>query len=240
MVVHLPAYISLDEAARRSRLDRASLTRLVEVGRIRAVRVNGGVAVAEEDIEDIRELPIPIPSDEMRGRAIRAKDAVEKYKIASHSTLVGWQKRGVVRALSRGHKHVTYDEYTVAAAAQTYHSKQSKRGVRYKTNRHGGMAVGGGVAVMEEDIAVVTKEQFTHLRGQCISLQEASRRYKVAPSTLHSWVHQGHIGVLTPPEERGQGRALALNEQDVAYCATRYHLLKEQRGSVVGMRIFAA
>jgi len=97
----------------------------------------------------------------------------------------------------------------------------------------------GGILVASEDVTVVTKDQFRYLQGEDISLQGASRKYEVPASTLHSWIRQGHIKVLAS-SERKRGRALALDEQDVAYCAALYHRLKEERGSVSGMRIFAA
>ncbi len=98
----------------------------------------------------------------------------------------------------------------------------------------------GRVLVASEDVAVVTKEQFSHLQGQGISIRGASRKYDVPVSTLRSWARQGHIKILTPPAERRQGRVILLDEQDVAYCATVYHQLKQARGQVAGMRIFAS
>lgn len=129
MALDLPTYIPLAEAAERYNFGRQVLTRLVEDGRIRAARINGSVAVAEEDLKKLPD--IPAPAEAMKGKGIRATDAIRKYKIASHSTLAGWRDRGIVRVLERDHKRVVYDEYTVALAAQMYHTSDAKQGIRY-------------------------------------------------------------------------------------------------------------
>ena len=126
LTVKLPTFISLGEAVGRYGFSREVLTRLIEDGTIRAARINGGIAVAEEDMTDLPD--IPVPSDEMKGQGIRATEAIEKYKIASHSTLSGWRERGIVTVIERNHKNVVYDEYTVAIAAHIYHSAKKKQG----------------------------------------------------------------------------------------------------------------
>jgi excisionase family DNA binding protein len=45
----LPIYISIDEAAQRYCIEREMLSTLIESGKIRAVKVGKGMAVAEED-----------------------------------------------------------------------------------------------------------------------------------------------------------------------------------------------
>jgi len=129
-VDNLPTYIPLDEAAATYRLDRDVLTRAVENDIIRAVKTTrGGILVAEEDVSELPD--IPFPTDEMKGRAIRATEALKKYKITSHSTLAGWRERGIVTVIKQNHKNVTYDEYTIALAAQVYHTAKKRQGIRY-------------------------------------------------------------------------------------------------------------
>ena len=130
MATDLPTYIPLREAAERYGVARKSLTQLVDSGRIRAVKINGGFAVAEEDVID----------------------------------------------------------------------------------------------------TTVRREDFEHLHGLGISIAEASRKYDVPYSTLHGWMERQYIRVLGPGE-RQQGRAINLNEHDVAYRAALYHQLKEMRGA---------
>ena len=133
MSATLETYIPLEEAIQRYYLDERLLTRLIKDGTIRAVNVNSKIAVAAEDVEMASSFPgIPSPSKDMKGRGIRARDAILKYKIASHSTLAGWRSRGIVKVLQRNHKNVVYDEYSVAVAAQTYHAnKHRPQGIRY-------------------------------------------------------------------------------------------------------------
>ena len=96
----------------------------------------------------------------------------------------------------------------------------------------------GRILVASKDIPTLSKMQFEHLQKQGISISSASQKYNVPHSTLRSWTKQGHIKVLNP-DKRRQGRATMLNESDVAYHAVLYHRLKDKRGQVTGMRIFA-
>ena len=128
MAVEPQSYIFLEDAAERYGFDHQAIENLVKEGRIKAIEVGGKLAVS---VQDILALQIPAPSEEMRGRPIRADDAVVKYKIASHSTLSGWRERGIVKVIKRGHRNVWYDEYSVAQAAQLYHSKKARQGIRY-------------------------------------------------------------------------------------------------------------
>jgi hypothetical protein len=125
LTVELPTFIFLSEAADLYGFSREVLMWLIEDGTIRAARISGEIAVAEEDLKDLPD--VPFPSDDMKGRGIRATEAIEKYKIASHSTLSGWRERGIVKTIARSHMNVVYDEYTVAVAAQAYHKAKNKQ-----------------------------------------------------------------------------------------------------------------
>ena len=88
--VQTPRYLVLEDACRKYDIESSHLTRAVEHGIVRAVRVNGHIAVAEEDVRKLRdangepvaELPryIPLPeavrrygiSEEVLKRAIES------------------------------------------------------------------------------------------------------------------------------------------------------------------------
>jgi predicted site-specific integrase-resolvase len=125
----LTNYIPLEQAVEQFDVQESTLHRDIEDGIVRAVQVAGNVAVAAEDVATISE--IPAPSEEMMGQPIRAKEAVEKYKINSHSLLTMWRQRGIIIALVHEHMNVIYDEYTVASAARIYHASKHSKGIRY-------------------------------------------------------------------------------------------------------------
>jgi len=85
---------------------------------------------------------------------------------------------------------------------------------------------------------VIAKE-FSHLRGQEISLSEASRRYgtKDVPITYMNfghWAKTGRIKIL-----RNNGYQVMIDEADAAYCAKIYHeMFKQFGGQMAGRRIF--
>ncbi len=111
MAAELPIYITLEEAARRYHLSQQMLTRAVENGIIRAVRVNGDIiAVAEGDVKVMSK------REELWRRVkhldsvpIGLEEACAKYQLSSPS-LYQWITRGYVRVLQdqrgggRGHK----------------------------------------------------------------------------------------------------------------------------------------
>ena len=50
-----PRYLRLDEAARKYGISTEALLRAAEVGLVRAVRINGAIAVAEDDVHQLEE-----------------------------------------------------------------------------------------------------------------------------------------------------------------------------------------
>ena len=123
MAVDLPTYIPLTEAARRYRLDRTALTRLVEAGRIRAVKINGSVAVAQEDI-DLATIQI---DERLRGKPIRVTEAAEKYGV-SHANLSRWADAGYIRVLQRRPRLLELDEADVKLAAEIFKRAREETG----------------------------------------------------------------------------------------------------------------
>ena len=126
MDVELPEYLPLEEAARRYRLSQEMLARAVEDGRIRAVRVNGRILVAGEDIRQISENRAK--SEEiweqvkhLDGIPIGISEASSKYGVDSTS-IYGWINRGYVRLIEdrrgggRGRKRLV-NEADIAYAA---------------------------------------------------------------------------------------------------------------------------
>ena len=123
VVVNLPTYIPLAEAARRYRLDRETLTRLVEAGTIRAVKVNGSVAVAKEDI-DLATIRV---DEKLRGRPIRVTEAAEKYGV-NQANLSRWADAGYIRVLQRRPRLLELDEADVKLAAEIFKRAREETG----------------------------------------------------------------------------------------------------------------
>jgi hypothetical protein len=81
-----------------------------------------------------------------------------------------------------------------------------------------------------------TKEQiivaeFTHLRGQPITVTDAANNYDLHRDTVLEWTKKGYI---TPLRQGGRGSRMELDEAEVAYCAKIYH----ERGGGRGVRLF--
>jgi hypothetical protein len=121
--VDLPTYIPLSEATAKYRLGHRALTRLVESGRIRAVQIDGGVAVAEEDVNIVA---IQV-DDSLRGCPVRLAEAAEKYGV-SDTNLVRWATAGYIRVVERGPKLLMLDEADVKLVAEIFKRAREETG----------------------------------------------------------------------------------------------------------------
>lgn len=80
----------------------------------------------------------------------------------------------------------------------------------------------------------IRREDFEHLRGKGISGSESSRKYGISTANFSKWSRVGYI------KRMGRaGRAVLLDEADVAYCAAVYHAKsKTYNGRLSGVNIF--
>ncbi len=196
-IVNRTVYLRLEEACQKYNLERDHLTRAVERGLVRAIRVNGHIAVAEEDVRKLRatngeliaELPRYIPLDEALRRFAVSEDALKE-------------------AISSGKIRTAYigEEATVA-----------EQDVRE-------LAKG-------QEVVVVRREDFEHLRGNRLGISEAARKYGLQQRTVSNWVRRGIIRKVGQ-----QGQKVLIDEADIAYAAKVYKL---KRGGQ-GKRIFDA
>ncbi len=188
-------YLRFEEAARKYRVEHPLLRRAVESGVVRAIRINGHIAVAEEDVRKLRdakgepavELPRYIPLAEAL-RRFRISEEVLKEAISS----------GKIRVAHIG-EEVTVAEQDVRELAKG------------------------------QEVVVVRREDFEHLRGNKLGIAEAARKYGIGHPTLSRWVRRGYI------QKVGQvGQKILIDEADVAYAVTIYRLKRGRKG----MRIF--
>jgi predicted site-specific integrase-resolvase len=118
-------YLLLEEAARRYQINREMLKYLAEAGKIRAVKVNGNIAMAEVDIMNL--LASGEIDPDLVGHPIRLSEASEKYNIPS-GTLTRWAYAGRVRIIRRGPKLLELDEADVKHAARVFKEAREKTG----------------------------------------------------------------------------------------------------------------
>ena len=79
----------------------------------------------------------------------------------------------------------------------------------------------------------INRQDFDHLRGQPISMSEASRKYEIGQSNFSRWTKADYIKVL----ERGW--KVLLDEANVAYCVAVYKAKQEYYGGqLTGVPIF--
>jgi hypothetical protein len=85
----------------------------------------------------------------------------------------------------------------------------------------------------------IIAKKYAHLKGEKISVSEASRKYSkihgitISHPNFSRWAKAGYIQVIK------RGYRLQMNEADVAYCAEVYaRKYKEYNAQMVGVRIF--
>ena len=96
MIEKAPRYIVLEDACQKYNLERDHLTRAVERGIIRAIRVNGHIAVAEEDVRKLRDANGEPVTD--LPRYIPLTEAAERYGV-SEEVLKRAIESGTIRAV---------------------------------------------------------------------------------------------------------------------------------------------
>ncbi len=119
----LLTYIPLSEAAERYRLSVGALNRAVERGTIKAVKVNGDIAVAEEDV-DILAIDL---GEGLRGKPIRATEAAEKYGV-SIANLSRWADAGYIHVIEHQYGYLVLDEAEVKRAAKIFKKAREETG----------------------------------------------------------------------------------------------------------------
>lgn len=103
----LPNYVSISEAAKHHCLSREALAHLVETGKVRGIKINGNIAVVEEDLQGVSAL-VTTKRDELwaqakhlDGKGIGVNEAASRYNLSTGS-LTRWMKAGYIRILHRG------------------------------------------------------------------------------------------------------------------------------------------
>jgi excisionase family DNA binding protein len=125
MALHLEQFIPLPQAAKRLKISATSLQGLIDDGRIKAVKLNGTVAVAKSELDQFitRE-----QFHHLRGQPISVSEAVETYGITS-VTIRNWVKRGYIKVLKEGYG-MEVDLADMAYCAAVYESHGGAQGKR--------------------------------------------------------------------------------------------------------------
>ena len=85
----------------------------------------------------------------------------------------------------------------------------------------------GDVFELNRRLAAIKREQFKHLEGVPISVQEVERKYGIPKPTLHYWARRGYVKVLH--KGNSAKNPSLFDEGDVAYCAAIYRVRKAFR-----------
>lgn len=118
----LPEYITLDEATRRYQVDRQTLTKFVESGIIRAVTVDGKLAVSVMDMATIALQSAP---DE---EWVTISEAARRLGIP-HSFIANWVRYGWLKHKPYGAraKLVPMSQASVLAELKRQYGKRGSR-----------------------------------------------------------------------------------------------------------------
>ena len=127
MSTELPTYILLEEAARRYRINREVLTNFVESGKIKAVQIDGRVAVADMDIAVVAaQMQASDDGDEL----VSLNEAARRLGVHS-SYLSHWVDYGWLKVESYGPRRAKLVSFKKAEAlAKLHKSRGYYRGSR--------------------------------------------------------------------------------------------------------------
>lgn len=107
-----PSYISIEEASRRYRIDREILTQMVESGKIKAVRIDGRVAVEADVLREFLSEQIPARNGK---ELVSISEAARRLGL-NVSTVWWWYKHGWLPREGSGPNRVILVDYNRACA----------------------------------------------------------------------------------------------------------------------------
>ncbi len=117
----IPNYIPIDQATKHYPISRAALTQAIQAGKMRAVKVNGSIAVAEEDM---KILAIAL-DDDLLGKPIRALEAAEKYNV-THASVNRWVNAGYVPIIEQRAGYLVVDEAHIKRCAEIFNQAMAE------------------------------------------------------------------------------------------------------------------
>ncbi len=122
----LPSYIPLKEAAKLTGLPAAALRERIAAGTIRAITLNGEMAVSKQSAVQAARQGVPkekLPEyrqfEHLKGQEIWVAEAGRKYGLYT-STLTRWASDGIIRKLRIVGNKVFLNEQDVAYCAFVY------------------------------------------------------------------------------------------------------------------------
>ncbi len=122
----LPAYIPLKEAAKLTGLPVSTLREHIAAGTIRAITVNGEMAVSKQSAIQLARQALPreqLPEyeqfDHLKKSSIGINEAAKKYNVA-FSTLRQWSQHGYIKRVGKDKNKVLLDEQDVAYCVFIY------------------------------------------------------------------------------------------------------------------------
>ncbi len=121
-VLEAEPYLPLAEAAKLAGVSEEALLEHIRQGTVHAVRVDGIIAVRQEDAQRLtpkEQLPEYRKHAHLKGVGIGINEAAKKYGVP-FSTLHGWMERGYIARLGREGRKVLLDEGDVAYCAEVY------------------------------------------------------------------------------------------------------------------------
>ena len=136
-VLEAEPYLPLAEAAKLAGVRVETLLDHIRQGTVHAVRVDGVIAVRQEDAAQLtpkEQLPEYKKHAHLRGIPIGLKAAATKYGIP-HQTVSRWVRLGYIRCLGREGRKTLIDQADIAYCAEVYR-KRGGQG-RWLFNRDG-------------------------------------------------------------------------------------------------------
>ncbi len=116
-------YIPIDQAIKHYPISRAALTQAIQTGKMRAVKVDGSIAVAEEDM---KILAIEL-DDSLAGKPIRALEAAEKYNV-THASINRWVNAGYIPIIDQRAGYLVVDEAHAKRCAEIFNQAMDELG----------------------------------------------------------------------------------------------------------------
>jgi len=121
-VLALPSYVPLGQAAKLTGLTISSLSERIKAGTIRAITINGEIAVSAQDAKQSvskEDLPEYKQFKHLKGKPIWISEAARVYDVP-HPVISRWVKSGIIKRIGKDSNKTLIDEADMAYCAFIY------------------------------------------------------------------------------------------------------------------------
>jgi len=124
----LDRFIPINEATLKFQISESNLRQLIQIGKIRAVEIAGGIVVDEQEVRDHlpkKDRPEYQKYSHLKASTISMHEATRRYHIPT-PTISRWAAHGYIAILGHQGRQILICEADIAYCADIYHINRGR------------------------------------------------------------------------------------------------------------------